>query len=74
MTKMYAITAIYAPEAEDGWESSGIGLPTFYLHPHTQMTLSEEGAAFIGRSIFEPLLKRGGATGVVNVTAVEVEV
>jgi hypothetical protein len=74
MTKMYAINAIYVPGPEDGWESSGIQLPTFYLHPNTQMILGEGGAQVIARSIFEPLLKRGGATGTVNAHATEVEV
>lgn len=74
MTKMYAINAIYVPGPEDGWESSGIQLPTFYLHPNTQGILGEGGAKRIARAIFEPLLKRGGATGTVNIHATEVEV
>lgn len=74
MAKMYAIDARFIPESKDGWESSGIQLPTFYLHPDAQMILGEGGAQVIARSIFEPLLQRGGATGTVNVHAVEVEV
>jgi peptidase E len=68
--KMYAIDAIYVPKLEDGWESGGQGLPTFYINPHVRGVLSEAAAERVARAILAPLLKEGD---VINIHATEVE-
>ena len=74
MTKMYAISARFIPAPEDGWESSGIELPTFYLHPNAQAILGEGGAKVIAESIFAPFFARGHTEGEMRVFATEVDV
>jgi hypothetical protein len=72
MTKMFAINARYVPPSKDGWESSGIESPTFYLHPNAQGILNEEGAKVIAGAVFASLLERAG--GELHVHATEVDV